>query len=331
MHGLDWLVTFSRYGRLVSQIYENLFAINATGKSATAYYSIIDELSANLEAWRASIPEPFRPGAEFRARAFRGPPATTLAIFVQYLYYSVLLALSRATLHVAATSVEHAARHQEGKRLLMRTARSILELTKYIEVETYTPVWVLVFMPLSALFILFDFVVHNPVHPETNSNLALLDIAGGHFSHLEYVSHGTLPASLVAEFAHIARQYVQDFRLQQYQKTKIQATPATSTAAVLPAKATATTAIAKTTPKTADEDPGQTLWPVSYADRRQSTSFQMNREDQSAASNGLLEYTDPLVFSLGDDSASALPDSDLGIDIMDLFDMELSDIWSLTA
>ncbi|GME36869.1 Fungal specific transcription factor domain containing protein [Neofusicoccum parvum] len=313
MHGLDWLVTFSRYSRLVSQIYENLFAINATGKSATAYYSIIDELSANLEAWRASIPEPFRPGAEFRARAFRGPPATTLAIFVQYLYYSVLLALSRATLHVAATSVEHAARHQEGKRLLMRTARSILELTKYIEVETYTPVWVLVFMPLSALFILFDFVVHNPVHPETNSNLALLDIAGGHFSHLEYVSHGTLPASLVAEFAHIARQYVQDFRLQQYQKTKIQATPATSTAAVLPAKATATTATAKTTSKTADEDPGQTLWPV------------------SAASNGLLEYTDPLVFSLGDDSASALTDSTLGIDIMDLFDMELSDIWSLTA
>lgn len=79
---------------------------------------------------------------------------------------------------------------------------------------------VLAFMPLSALFILFDFVVHNPMHQETNSNLALLDMAGGHFSNFEYVSRGTLPASLAAEFAHIARQYVQDFRQQQHQRTE---------------------------------------------------------------------------------------------------------------
>lgn len=65
-------------------------------------------------------------------------------------------------------------------------------------------------MPLSALFIIFDLVVHNPTHPETNNNLALLDVASGHFSRIEYASRGTLPGSLVAEFAHIARQYVRD-------------------------------------------------------------------------------------------------------------------------
>ncbi|KKY15470.1 putative fungal specific transcription factor [Diplodia seriata] len=286
----DWLQAFSRYARLVSRIYANLFAINAIGKSASGYYATIDELRGELESWRASVPEPFRPGGAFRVRGFgggSGPPATTVAVFAQYLYCSVLLALSRGTLHVARTTEEHAARHQEAKRELMGTARRVLELSKHVEVEAFSHVWVLVFMPLSALFILFDFVVHNPVHPETNNNLALLDIAGGHFSHLEYVSNGTLPASLVAEFAHIARQYVQDFRMQQYQKMK----------GVVPAQQQPMGASGCELPN----PPG-------------------------------LEYTDPLVFSLGDDMVSEPTDSaGLGVDIMDLFDIDLSDIWSLAV
>jgi hypothetical protein len=65
-------------------------------------------------------------------------------------------------------------------------------------------------MPLSALFILFDFVVQNPTHPETKSNLSLLGIAAGYFCRLEYASGGSLPSSLLSDFTHIARQYVQD-------------------------------------------------------------------------------------------------------------------------
>jgi hypothetical protein len=60
--------------------------------------------------------------------------------------------------------------------------------------------------------ILFDLVVHNPEHPETSISLALLDIAGGHFSRLEFASKGSLPGSLIAEFAHLARQYVTEKR-----------------------------------------------------------------------------------------------------------------------
>jgi hypothetical protein len=65
-------------------------------------------------------------------------------------------------------------------------------------------------VPLSALFILFDFVVHNPTHPETATNLALLDVAAGYFSRLEYATGGSLPSSLLSDFAHIARQFVRD-------------------------------------------------------------------------------------------------------------------------
>lgn len=65
-------------------------------------------------------------------------------------------------------------------------------------------------MPLSALFILFDFVVQNPQHADTRANLTLLDIVSGHFSQLEHVSGGALPGNYLSEFAHIARRYVQE-------------------------------------------------------------------------------------------------------------------------
>lgn len=58
------------------------------------------------------------------------------------------------------------------------------------------------------MFILFDFVVHNPRHVETKDNLSLLEVAAGHFSLQEYKSKGAMPSSLAGEFAHIARQYV---------------------------------------------------------------------------------------------------------------------------
>ena len=65
-------------------------------------------------------------------------------------------------------------------------------------------------MPLTALFILFDFVIHNPTHPDTKNNLPLLGVVAGYFCRVELASAGALQSSLLSEFAHIAREYVQD-------------------------------------------------------------------------------------------------------------------------
>jgi hypothetical protein len=66
--------------------------------------------------------------------------------------------------------------------------------------------------PLIALFICFDFVIHNPYHPETDSTLPFLDVAAGYFSRLEFTSNGSLPSSILSEFTFIARQYIADVR-----------------------------------------------------------------------------------------------------------------------
>lgn len=62
-------------------------------------------------------------------------------------------------------------------------------------------------MPMSGLFILFDFVMNNPLDEETRDNMTLLDVVTGYFSHLEYISKGALPGSIFSEFTQIAREF----------------------------------------------------------------------------------------------------------------------------
>jgi len=61
---------------------------------------------------------------------------------------------------------------------------------------------------VASLLVIFDVVISYPKHPDTSTNLALLDVGGGHFSRIEYASAGWLPGSLLTQFSQIAREYV---------------------------------------------------------------------------------------------------------------------------
>lgn len=109
-----------------------------------------------------------------------------------------------------------------------QTAQSILELTSLIEVAPYTSMWyvistweviqahtvvlhrMLIGIPMTSFFVLFDLVIHNPRQQQAASNLALLDIAAAHASQLDYVSEGAIPGSVIGEFVHIVRTYVSE-------------------------------------------------------------------------------------------------------------------------
>ncbi|GFN20901.1 transcription factor [Aspergillus tubingensis] len=210
-HDYDWFFNFVKYARLVSKIHQSLFTISSVSQPLSNYNSVVESLRIELEAWRATIPTRFRPGEKFKTRSLHEPLAVQIALITHFLYLNALLTLSWTVLHYGAVRLG-STQQELMKRDLMRTARSVLELTVHIEVAPSTPVWILAVLPLSSLMILFDLVVHNANHPETGLSLALLDIAGGHFSRLEYASNGALPGSLIAEFAHLARQYVSETR-----------------------------------------------------------------------------------------------------------------------
>ncbi|KAL4903559.1 fungal-specific transcription factor domain-containing protein [Aspergillus multicolor] len=209
----DWLTSFLRFARLASKIHSRLLAITSVPRPWAIRCAAITKLQAELEAWRLSIPARFRPGEPLRPRLLLEPHAVAIALRTQYYYHSACLTLTWTLLHCENEPTDANTTHPLTlKTELMQTARSVLELTSYIEISPSTPLWILVLTPLSALMVLFDLVIHNPSHAETSLNLALLDVASGHFSRIEYASTGVLPGSLISEFAHLARQYVADIR-----------------------------------------------------------------------------------------------------------------------
>ncbi|KAJ3457940.1 hypothetical protein MRS44_012049 [Fusarium solani] len=206
----NWTLTFARHSRLLSRAMTTLFCAGICQKGLDYYTTTISQLFEDLEQWRLSIPEGLRPGPSCQPHLFRRPVTGPSAIWINYLYYSFKLILLRCYLQVNGERDQSESNKNLSREHLIAVSRSILEIITYVDVEPSTPLWILAGIPICALFVLFDQVINDPTHPDTRSNLALLDIAGGHFSRIEFASEGSLPGSLIAEFAYIAREYVNE-------------------------------------------------------------------------------------------------------------------------
>ncbi|KAF9878803.1 hypothetical protein CkaCkLH20_03703 [Colletotrichum karsti] len=231
----NWFLHFIRFGRLLSRAYTSLFSVGVSGNSNSYYLDVIRQLDDELEQWRSSLPDNgFRPNGHVRPQALLSPLARSLGLIVNYLYNSLLLTLSRTTLVYLPSSEDASVLTKKSSKMaaILGASRSILDLTTMIEVEPYTVTWVIAGIPITALFVLFDLVIHDPRQPETASNLALLDMAAGHFSRIEYASNGTLPGSLIAEFAKIARDYVNEVQQVETGTTRL-TNPTTNTQPLL--------------------------------------------------------------------------------------------------
>ncbi|CEJ61020.1 hypothetical protein PMG11_09566 [Penicillium brasilianum] len=201
----DWFLTAIRFARLYSRISTDLFSISATNKSTATYLVNIDELEGLLEQLRRAIPRQFQPGTKLRPQAFSHSCGMLAALRVHYHYHELKIALHRLKLHV--TRDQTTSQSRSAITNMMNSARAVIEATRAIYQEPSTPFFIIVVMPMTALFILFDFVIHNPTHVDAGSSLVLLESATGYFCALEYATGGYLPGSMLMRFASIARKF----------------------------------------------------------------------------------------------------------------------------
>ncbi|OKL57267.1 hypothetical protein UA08_07601 [Talaromyces atroroseus] len=219
--GLDWLLVTARLGRLMSRMYECLFSVSAVQMPKETRLAAIESMFYELEVWRGSVPEELRPNtSSFSSNADKAyGSAHEMRTQLQFLYYALIVSLCRLRIHLSAD--QHNPSDQEIKLRLMEAARSIIYLSRHIEHEPHVPVWEIGMVPISALFVIFDFVVHNPLHQETNINLAFLDIASGYFSRWEVSHKGSFPEFSISEFSHIAREFVRDSHIRSQQEVPV--------------------------------------------------------------------------------------------------------------
>ncbi|KAK2760058.1 fungal specific transcription factor domain containing protein [Colletotrichum kahawae] len=206
----NWFVAFIRYARLLSRAYTSLFSVGVSDNADEYFLDIVDQLTEEIEAWRAALPDNgFRPGGSVKPTSLPvSSDMQELALIIHFFYNSFLQTISRMALRHIPPSNQ--ARRQAMFERVEQTAQSILELTSLIEVAPYTSMWMLIGIPMTSFFVLFDLVIHNPRQQQAASNLALLDIAAAHASQLDYVSEGAIPGSVIGEFVHIVRTYVSE-------------------------------------------------------------------------------------------------------------------------
>lgn len=135
----DWIRATLRWCRLLSRAYELLFNISATMKTVSQTQNAIDQVSCELERWKASIPKPYQPGSPFHPPNFANRVATFAAVRTHLHYYSTVIALARINLQVSAEG--HPDRLSQCTEALMASARGIVELTRHIDLEAYAPAW----------------------------------------------------------------------------------------------------------------------------------------------------------------------------------------------
>ncbi|PVH91671.1 hypothetical protein DM02DRAFT_663725 [Periconia macrospinosa] len=202
-----WLPRWARYSRILSKAYDSLFSVTATLNSAEECFLQMDRINDELQSWLSSIPDSLRPGSSLQQHRSRPLYMQEMALRIHFAYYNLKICISRMTLHLCPN--EGSPRRSENTKCLLMTARSIIESTYMIAMNPFTPVWILGVMPMVAMFIVFDFVVHNPLHAETRKNLSYLDIVAAHYARLDLLAHGTIHDAKVAEFTSIARLYVE--------------------------------------------------------------------------------------------------------------------------
>ena len=75
-------------------------------------------------------------------------------------------------------------------------------------------------MPQSASFLLFDFVIEHPSHPETKKNLSYMQIVVSYFMRLQYATENSAYGTIPTEFFQIAANFVEDMAVSEASETQ---------------------------------------------------------------------------------------------------------------
>lgn len=134
---MDSFLAFIRLSRLFSRIYASLHSVSARGRPADSMKTAISHLKNELEHWRTTLPPHFQPTKFPRLYNFESATMLSTCIRLHYGYYSTMLHLKRAALQLPQPDVDVSNTITD----IMHTTHAILEMTKYIDVQPYTPIW----------------------------------------------------------------------------------------------------------------------------------------------------------------------------------------------
>lgn len=146
----DFFLCITRYARICSKVRRFLYSATAFTYPLHALFSIVHELDHDLRRWYELVPSPLRievPVSMAKLpRGRRFIQAVVLHSCYNYLLCSIHCRLTRQMLWSRRYSsrglqVDDIRRLERSVEASVKAARSIILLTRYVDVDNYTPSW----------------------------------------------------------------------------------------------------------------------------------------------------------------------------------------------
>jgi hypothetical protein len=218
----DFFLSVSRYARICSRIIKMLYSASSFLQTPEKRSTVVKELYSELEQWRsttATRQEVFGSARYRHETAQTTPVVLNQRVVLEYFYHDCVISLHKASyLQYALPSETKGGRNpleiwKAPKNQLavdaLESARIMCLSTQLIEIESYTPNWLVIYYPLTAIITLFTNAVMDPLAPSAKTDIALIQTVVGLFGRLEYMSSGEILLTRSGEFAKIASAVVE--------------------------------------------------------------------------------------------------------------------------
>ena len=203
---------------LSQRIAQQLGSVFAFRQDAMDLMKSADELHKELEAWKAGIKDFPPPGKRACINPQRPNCLPLHMLYLQYCYYASvqeIYAIFSSPWISSILGVEKSPLYQDiaitRANKVVDAARSLIIVTKSARLDAAIPQWASFYFPMSGLINLFIHILSNPSLSSTHADLALLDIAAAHFSHVEFLTSFDIGSSFARELVRIARSTVEHY------------------------------------------------------------------------------------------------------------------------
>jgi hypothetical protein len=150
----DFFLCFTRLARLCGVVARRLYSAAALSSPIAPLREIADQMLQQVKAWKQSIPAAIRPGRQLGRMGLADRASQTQLLVLHSSYHYVLCAIHRRFSHMFVQDVSESS-YPEGpgaQEEHIQAARSMALLTKYLDIESFTPGWyVLGALPLSSI------------------------------------------------------------------------------------------------------------------------------------------------------------------------------------
>jgi len=189
---VDGVTTFNifrkmcEFAMISSQVFQRLYSVKASKQTDGELLGAVNDLDAQLERWKESIPIEYRPEHDIQSQD--AAVVVNIAI-LHFAYFNCVSTIHRRSIMQGIWSSRLAQYAVEGRNaqalnhrvfqsaaLSVAAARLSISLLKYIPQGDVSLVWLIIYYPVSALVTVFGHILMNPQDPRARSDLDLVNL-----------------------------------------------------------------------------------------------------------------------------------------------------------